>query len=221
MVIWGYQLITPTPVPDFSAEPDVDSKKAAFFDYLKPHIQELNAQIAADRARLIQYSAAGPGLFDHIHLRRLQLAYLSEEQRSHGSYEELLKRVDEIPISLALVQAAKESGWGASRFAQEGFNFFGQQCFHRGCGFTPRNRAAGRQHEVARFKSARDAVRSYVHNLNTHPRYQAFRELRANSRQAGEALSGTTLALGLQGYSERGSAYVEEVQSMIQANQLE
>ena len=215
MGIWGYFLAHPAPVPDFSDSANVQAKKDAFFAYLKPHIEAINKEIASDRAQILN---GKNGFFGRLDNRRIKLQYLNSEENSN---QKLLLRVDEVPASLALVQAAKESGWGSSRFAREGYNFFGQQCFQRGCGFTPRNRTAGLRHEVAKFKSVRAAVRSYIHNLNTHPQYEAFRAIRAELRAKEAPLSGITLAQGLESYSERGLAYVEEVQAMIRANHLE
>ena len=126
-----------------------------------------------------------------------------------------------MPASLALAQAAKESGWGTSRFARAGNNWFGQQCFREGCGHVPVRREADRQHEVARFPSVQAAVDAYMLNLNTHYRYQEFRDLRAQSRGNGNSLKGTELAAGLLAYSERREAYVAEIIDMIEYNELE
>lgn len=221
MGIWGYQLTSLDPVPDFADSADIQAKKDAFFEYLKPHIESINNEIENDRERIVAYSQEGVGFFDYFHFRRMRLLYLNSDTSSEDVFKDLLLRVDQVPVSLALIQAAKESGWGSSRFARKGFNFFGHQCFQRGCGFTPRNRSAGRRHEVAKFESVEHAVRAYVHNLNTHRRYKRFRTHRAALRKSGERLRGTTLAAGLEHYSERGIEYVNEVRSMIRRNDLE
>jgi len=221
LLIWGMVLVKPQPVPDFASTPDVQTKKLAFFAYLEPHVRSINAEIARKRQRVLSYRADDPSFMQEAYFRRISVEYLNADELYSSAHSELLNRVDEIPLSLALVQAAKESGWGTSRFAREGYNFFGQQCFNKGCGFTPRNRSVGRHHEVAKFRDARDAVRSYIHNLNTHSQYKKFRELRTQMRQKGDSLNGIALAEGLEKYSERGMAYVEEVQAMIRANELE
>ena len=95
----------------------------------------------------------------------------------------LLRRVDKIPASLALAQAANESAWGASRFAQDGKNFFGQWCYKDGCGIVPRRRVEGATYEVRSFESVMDSVESYIHNLNTFPNYQMLRRIRQQLRQ--------------------------------------
>ena len=99
-----------------------------------------------------------------------------------------------------------------------------KRCFVTGCGFVPSARSAGQQHEVERFTTVDQAVSSYLRNLNTHPRYQRLRELRALQRSTlGEQadLTGSELAEGLLAYSERGADYVTEVQAMIRQNRLE
>lgn len=217
MISSGAVVSYQAPVPDFETFTTVTAKKKAFFKYLQPFVDQNNERILKDRAALIAIEARqGAGLFDRITLHRLHMVYANS-----GEEATLLNRIDAIPTALALVQAAKESGWGTSRFARQGYNFFGQQCFSPGCGFTPRDRAPGRLHSVQKFASPQQAVRSYMHNLNTHPRYQGFRELRAELRAQGKPLRGASLATGLDSYSERGVAYVSEIKAMIEASGLE
>ena len=136
------------------------------------------------------------------------------------SWQALLKRVDVIPPSLVLAQAANESAWGTSRFAKSGFNYFGQWCFKKGCGIVPGKRDAGKEHEVAAFSSPRKSVGSYIRNLNSHPAYQSLRSIRIQLRSENKAITGIALAGGLSEYSARGSEYVEELRSIIRYNKL-
>ena len=117
-----------------------------------------------------------------------------------------------------MAQAANESAWGLSRFAQKGNNLFGQWCFKKGCGIVPGQRNAGANHEVRKFASINDSVASYMHNLNTGRAYKDLRKLRATLRSTNAAVDGHTLAKGLIKYSSRGKAYVKEIQSMIKTN---
>ncbi len=240
LMLIGISVTRPDVVPAFASYASVAEKKTAFFDYMRTYAEQVNQRVRADRTRLLavteKYAEDGtvPWL-DRFFLTRLEALYLPAEihpnadsadsadstERTEERLNILLRRVDVVPISLALVQAAKESGWGTSRFAQRGYNFFGHQCFDVGCGFKPKRRATGRRHEVARFPDTENSVRAYVHNLNTHPRYQKFRQMRAAARARQEPLSGVALAAGLLSYSERGQAYVDEVQNMIRANDLE
>ncbi len=133
----------------------------------------------------------------------------------------LMVHVDVVPGSLALAQAAMESAWGTSRFSREGNNYFGQRCHRPGCGMIPEGRPAGAGFEVRRFRSAADSVASYMINLNSHPKYAAFRAYRAERRRLGLPLTGLEAAATITGYSERPQAYVEALQTIIRANRLD
>jgi Bax protein len=130
----------------------------------------------------------------------------------------LLRRVDVVPETLVLVQAANESGWGTSRFALEGLNFFGQWCFRRGCGIVPENRPDGMNHEVRIFKSVNASIRSYLRNINTHAAYLELRLLREQRRAEGKDIRALDLTPGLLSYSERGEDYIDELNAMIRVN---
>jgi len=114
-----------------------------------------------------------------------------------------------------VVQAAKESSWGRSRYAVEINNLFGQWCFKKGCGLVPKDRSDGARHEVRKFNAVSDAVRSYIHNLNSHRNYSDLRKLRQNLREKGQGIEGGDLVDGLLLYSERRQQYVDEIRSMI------
>lgn len=210
------------PLPDFSTYRQTDQMKAAFIDYLTPIVEYQNGLILADRTRLTRIAgdvAKGRDVlwFDMSWLRRLARRY---DVAWHGDdlasvSEELLRRVDIIPLSLVIVQAAKESSWGQSRFALEGNNLFGHWCYDDECGLVPEQRPEGDIHRVRAFTSVSEAVRSYLRNLNTHERYAALRRIRERLRLAGRPISGLALADGLLFYSERRADYVEEVKAMI------
>ncbi|MCR6652499.1 MAG: glucosaminidase domain-containing protein [Cellvibrionaceae bacterium] len=120
-----------------------------------------------------------------------------------------------------LAQAASESAWGTSRFAREGYNYFGQWCFKAGCGIVPKRRLEGAYHEVTRFDSVRESVAAYFHNINTHSAYHGLRLLRQEKTARREPFSGHELAGKLTSYSERGAPYIEELRSIMRSNQLE
>ena len=133
----------------------------------------------------------------------------------------MLRRIDIVPADLALAQAALESAWGRSRFAKEGNNYFGHWCFVKGCGLVPQDRPQGARHEVARFSSAAESVRRYMHNLNSHPRYTELRLIREQSRDQNEPFTGSDLAAGLEGYSELGDEYIDMVRGLIRHNRFD
>ena len=132
----------------------------------------------------------------------------------------LLRNVDTLPVSLVLAQAANESGWGTSRFALEGNNLFGEWTYAKGTGMVPRERKPGATHEVRLFNSLQSSLRSYMHNLNTHRAYTGLRKIREQLRNAGQRPDGPSLARGLHAYSERGSAYILDIEQMIRDNRF-
>ncbi|MCB1670039.1 MAG: glucosaminidase domain-containing protein [Gammaproteobacteria bacterium] len=220
--------ITPIAVfPDFASIEQISVKKQMFFDFMELYIDRQNETVAQTRTRLLELSTAvsgGQPLSPDEHAELLAVAgryHLElEEMEESELLLELLKRVDTIPKPLALAQAATESAWGTSRFALEGNNLFGQWCYDDGCGLVPGRRSADASHEVRAFESIDAAVRAYFMNLNTHHQYRNFRELRFEMRNREGDLDAEALAWGLDGYSERGEKYVDEVQTIIQQNNL-
>lgn len=211
------------PLPEFPDE-DISARKQAFFDFLRPIAKDHNERIQDDREELQALAAQESlGFFDRRRLASLAGKYFVdiEELDDDEALELLQRRVDTIPEALVLVQAAKESGWGRSRFAREGNALFGEWCYSEGCGIVPGARGEGRTHEVRAFDSVYDAVGSYIRNLNTHRSYLDLRLARQAARESGEAPSAFRLAEHLSRYSERGDVYVREIQSMIRQNGLE
>ncbi|RBW48292.1 glucosaminidase domain-containing protein [Marinobacter sp. F3R11] len=210
-------------LPDFSDYQDATEKKVAFFSFLYPRIVLANSRILIERDYL-------DSLTRKDSLSAKEYAWLAAQakrlrvEEEPGSPEQLFllrKRLDIIPPSLILAQAANESAWGTSRFARHGNNLFGQWCFSKGCGLVPQSRVDGASHEVASFASPYHSVRAYIQNLNRHASYQGLRDTRLDDREAGTPLSGLALARGLISYSERGEEYVNEIRSMIRYNNLE
>lgn len=211
------------PLPEFADE-DISARKQAFFDFLRPIAREHNDRIRQDREALQKLAARDSlGYFDRRRLDRLAEKYFVDidEVDDDEALEMLQRRVDTVPEALVLVQAAKESGWGRSRFAREGNALFGEWCYREGCGIVPGARGEGRTHEVRAFDTVYDAVGSYIRNLNTHRSYLDMRLARQAARENGEAPSAFQLAEYLSRYSERGDVYVREIQSMIRQNDLE
>lgn len=209
-------------MPDFTGFDSIAERKSAFINYISPIVERQNQAILETRERLQDIC----GRFDRFGrlsrgerrwLRELSGEYrvYREDLDRHEICEKLLRRVDVLPVALVVVQAAKESGWGRSKFAREGNNLFGEWCYTRGCGIVPGRRRTGDRHEVRRFAAVADSVASYMRNLNTHPRYRMLREIRADYRRKGETVTALALAEGLKFYSQRREAYVQEVQSMI------
>ena len=133
--------------------------------------------------------------------------------------DELLRRADAIPVSLALAQGAIESGWGTSRFALQGNALFGQWAWDQSAGLKPIE-ASNSRAVVRSFPNLFGSVRAYMHNLNTHAQYARFRERRDLLRGRKRNDLGMQLSVFLDGYAEIGMAYVDKIQTIIRINDL-
>ncbi|MDC8831552.1 glucosaminidase domain-containing protein [Alteromonas gilva] len=220
IAVWFIFFSRVTP-PDFSEHPAGPERKMAFFSYFKPIIDDVNQEFIADREFVTSVCSTDDKNADS------QLAELAVKYRidkvdieNESLCDVLLRRVDIVPPSLALAQAANESAWGTSRFAQQGNNFFGQWCFEKGCGIVPNSRDESKIHEVADFRSPADSVKSYMLNLNGHDAYKSLRSIRQSLRAQNASFSGIELSYGLNKYSERGEEYGEELREMIRFNKL-
>lgn len=210
-------------LPDMKSIDDATTRKATFFSYLAPIVESLNQEILQQRARLLKIANGyqrekSLSLFDEYRLKSMARQYALDWHESDPAevIARLRRRIDMVPVSLVLVQAAKESGWGTSRFAREGNNLFGQWCYSKGCGMVPAQRSEGSRHEVRVFDSVKDAISAYLHNINTGDAYASLRDIRARQREAGKTPSGRALANGLLYYSQRRESYVQEVKAMLE-----
>jgi len=217
-----------TVFPDFASIQNIEIKKQQFFDYLQDYIVAENLKIHKTRSQLISYAEIAYDGVVYSSREKDWLMSLSYEYRIDSDFlnerdlvNELLLRVDVIPASLVLAQAANESAWGTSRFTLEGNNIFGQWCYEAGCGIVPNRRPSGATHEVKKFYSVEESVTAYFTNINSHHLYQYFRKLRAQMRAYELDLDPMVLTYGLGRYSERGDSYVDEVQSIIIQNELQ
>lgn len=216
-----------TEVPEFGDIFNIRERKEAFFSYLLPAIRDENERITRQRRALLRlqakYETAGLSTQELRWVTQLADYYDVETEVNEETLPEVLavleRRVDVIPETLVLVQAANESGWGRSRFAQTARNFFGQWCWSQGCGIVPSQRPDGQVYEVRLFDSMEGSIRSYMRNLNTHYAYQDLRGIREQMRASEQPITATPLTEGLTSYSERGEEYVEELQQMIRVNQ--
>jgi Bax protein len=196
-------------------------RKVMFIKTALPLILHVNELILYDRDRIEVLAAK---LEDGETLSADEqdwLAGKAEEYRlDKVDLAEMLRRVDIIPPSLALAQSAEESGWGTSRFAQQGNALFGQRIFKGTNGIVPKRRDKGKTHRVRTFSHLIEGVKSYARNLNGHPAYKKFRAVRARLRDGGQDLNGDRLARTLAAYSERGPAYVRTIRAIIRVNEL-
>lgn len=219
--------LTRDTMPAFDEIEDVSERKSAFFNWLLPVVQSENDRLTELRGTVLALKdkrEAGEPLTHHDRILLERLAERHElpvtDPDAPGFFSELLTRVDRVPASLALAQAAWESGWGTSRFARRGFNLFGHWCHEPGCGIVPARRPEGADHEVAAFSGPRESVRKYLRNLNSHNAYRQFRARRAELRNQGKPVTGPALVDSLDDYSERGEAYVNDIETLMLANKL-
>ena len=213
-----------------SNEVSVLTKKRIFFRALAPLVLRSNELILRDRARLAEVRSrldVGGEISaeERQWLAKLAVSYGVIDDESSAvdqpALDELLLRVDVVPVSLALSQCAEESGWGTSRFAAEGNALFGQWTWS-GKGIKPEQQRSGMgDYRIAAFESPLGSVMAYMMNLNTHAAYAKLRARRAEMRAKGERISGWELAKTLDKYSERGPAYVESLQAIMRVNQLD
>jgi Bax protein len=197
----------------------VETKKMIFFRLMTPLALVSNENILRER-EIVKSSP-----LDALKLKKIALKYRIIKNKKDELDQEmrtaLLNRVDILPPSLALAQAAEESGWATSRFAQEGNAFFGQWDF-TGKGMKPRaHRKELGDYGVARFDSPLASVEAYMLNLNSNSSYQELRVLRSALRADDQAITGIKLAGTLDKYSERGQEYIDGLRAMIRYNKLE
>ena len=201
---------------DMSNLKDVKDKKKRFFDFMRPIINDENAKVLALREKLLK---ARKNNNNQDFVAKVAEDYsIKNWTGSKENWENLLERVDAVALEVALAQSANESSWGQSRFARQGNNFFGQWCYRKGCGLVPEKRDNGARHEVAKFKTVNDSVRSYIKNINTGSVYAPLRKVRHEDREQGKPANAYDQAGGLIKYSQRREAYVEEIRSMIRVN---
>ncbi len=191
-------------------------RKDFFIQIVLPLILKENNNIKLDRKRLFS-------IINKSNNTKLEKKWLEKKYKQYGVPSKDLSvlkiRMDEVPVSLAIAQAAKETGWGTSRFAQEGNALFGQWTWS-GEGLQPKDADKNEGHKVMKFNVLQASVRAYQRNLNTHSSYKEFRKNRAKLRDQGLALDSLILSKYLDQYAETGSQYVEVLQKIIKQNNL-
>jgi len=222
-VIFTTEKALKVPLPDFAKIANSQEKKQQFFSFLYPMVVHINEAVLHEREKIIiLQNTNNLSSNDEAYLHSIAKKYRVNTSKGFNSvfFTDMLIKIDRIPPSLVLAQAANESAWGTSRFATKGNNLFGQWCFSKGCGVVPEQRNDDASHEVSKFDSVFDSIESYVLNLNRHTEYKQLRAIRHEIRSTNKPVSGEKLANGLEGYSERGLEYVNEIQSMIRFNNL-
>jgi len=204
-------------IPEAHLDLPVKRQKEAFINMLLPLILAANDEIRQRRQAIIRAAENGDmsSLEKWARLYRIK----TKDMPADRIESELLRRADIIPVSLALAQAAIESGWGTSRFAVKGNALFGQWAWDQSAGLKPIE-ASNSRAVVRSFPNLFGSVRAYMHNLNTHSEYARFRDRRSllSGRKRNDL--GTQLSVFLDGYAEIGFEYVEKIQTIIRSNDL-
>jgi Bax protein len=195
---------------------DTKRKRELFIKIVLPLILDENSKIQEDREKLFKILSKNFNTIgERVWLKRRFKEYKIEDQ----DLSELKMRMDIIPVSIALAQAANESGWGTSRFALEGNALFGQWTWSKK-GISPAKKEKNKTHKVLQFQILKASVRAYKNNLNTHNAYKEFREARAQLRQGEEVINGLKLTKYLKKYAAIGEQYIKILESIITINSL-
>ena len=201
---------------DLDALQSTKLKKETFIKIVLPLIVAENERILADREKLIILS-------DKKFTTDLEKQWIRQKLLEYkvkkGNLKELIIRMDIIPTSIALAQAAKESGWGTSRFALEGNAIFGQWTWS-GQGIAPLDRESNKNHKILKFPILRASVKAYQNNLNTHKSYLKFRQKRSALRDKNKIIQGLELTETLSSYAQTGSDYTKKLNQIIKQNRL-
>jgi len=214
------KLVKPIALDSFPREikiiENTKKRKELFLQIVLPLVLQENNNIRLDRKRLFS-------IINKSNNTNLEKKWLDKKYKQYGipskDLSTLKIRMDEIPVSLALAQAAKETGWGTSRFAQEGNALFGQWTWS-GEGLKPKDSDKNEGHKVMKFNILQASVRAYQRNLNTHKSYREFRLARAQLRDEGRELDSIILSQYLDEYAETGKEYVKILKKIIEQNNL-
>ena len=195
---------------------NIKRRKDLFIRIILPLVIKENNYIKKDRNKLFS-------ILNKSKNTKREKIWLNSKFKQYGVVNKDLStlkvRMDEIPVSMAIAQAAKETGWGTSRFAQEGNALFGQWTWS-GEGIKPSGADNNSTHKVMKFKVLQASVKAYQRNLNTHSSYKGFRGARAELRDEGKKLDGIALSKYLEKYAETGKEYVKILQQIIRQNNL-
>jgi len=208
---------------DYYRIDDSDKQKEAFILKMKVLVDTGNEEIKNERAFITTFfEQAMPGAFRGLNQKNV--GHLIALRNKYGvdnlfDRDEYYKRIDRIPASLALAQAALESGWGKSRFAKEANNLFGHWTYS-GVGLLPQNRTIEKSHMIRVFSSLQKSVNAYMLNLNTNDAYTKFREKRYQAHLNGKLYGGMEAAKTMINYSELKEGYIKMIKEMIEQNNL-
>lgn len=199
---------------------DIKEAKKYFFKYFNKRITIENKNILEERDFIL--SLNNDKNIDKTSDKYKKLQKIKTKYKiSHiYNYKQYLTRVDIIPPSLALAQAATESGWGKSRFFKKAKNIFGHWTYNAKIGMLPLRRPKGKKHFIRIFPSLQASIKAYMLNLNRTGAYSQFRLKRKKMRASNKFINGLTLSQTMSKYSGIGHNYVTILISIIRKNDL-
>ncbi len=200
---------------------NTDLQKRTFFEILYPMVIQSNKKILKEREFVENYFERGDAVIDTNTPEHKKLSNLARKYKIENIYNkaEYLNKIDIVPVSMTLAQAAIESGWGKSRFTKEANNIFGHWTYSEK-GLVPKQRQAGKTHKIKIYESLQASVEGYMRNLNRTEAYKEFRHLREKYRNMGVNPKGLPLSQTMHKYSGIGHEYLRILRSMINKNQL-
>ncbi len=208
---------------EFYSIKDSDSAKKYFLEHLYELIEQENIEILKEREfvidalnnRFLELQKDGELLTKLVEIKQ------KYQIKNLYSIEEYLKKIDVIPPSLALAQAAVESAWGKSRFIKEANNIFGHWTYEKEIGIVPKKRAYGASHFIRVFDSLESSIKAYMLNLNRNIAYKSFQDERYIQKEQNKEISGLALSKTMINYSGIAHKYLDILKSVIMANNLE
>ena len=201
---------------DLNQLKNAKKKKDTFIKIVMPLILDENNKILENRKKLFKILSKSTNSMGE---KRWLKRRFKEYGIKKGDITELKVRMDIIPPSIAIAQAAIESGWGTSRFALEGNAMFGQWTWSKN-GIEPTDKSKNQDHKILKFSMLRSSVKAYKNNLNTHNGYKEFREKRAELRKNNKKISGLKLVNYLHNYAATGKDYIKILKRAINQNRL-
>ena len=178
---------------DFNMIESQKERKDLFIKFLLPLILKKNEELKENREKLLLIKEKidkNQSLTDdeNSFFENIKQEYKTET----GDIKDILVKLDEISVSMALGQAIQETGWGESRFLIKGNSIFAEWTWG-GEGMLPRARKSGLIHRIKTFPTLYDSVDSYGNNLNKTRYYAGFRRMRARLRENKKPLFGRWL----------------------------
>jgi Bax protein len=195
-------------------------KQNYFFDYLYPHIEKANKHILKEREFILSIKEnknLDKNSKEHQRLTKIAKKY---KVKDPYDFDKLLKKINIVPASMALAQAAIESGWGMSRFVKLGNNLFGHWTYGKK-GILPLRRDPNAKHLIRIFNSFEDSISAYMLNLNTHKAYYSFRSKRSQLERENKKITGVILSQTMINYSQIRERYLRILKNVIKKNKLQ